>query len=162
MRRTARAIEERFWDSRNIDFSESCWRWLRATDHHGYGHLTVGGKRVIAHRLAYELANGPIPTGMSIDHICHNTSCVQPDHLRVVTHKQNMENRVGAHKNSSTGIRGVSWHKHAGKWQARISHNNKSICVGYFDDIHEADAAVTAKRNELYTHNDVDRNGGAA
>jgi hypothetical protein len=54
-------------------------------------------------------------------------------------------------------VRGVYWNKRKKRWHAQISHNDETIYVGSFGDLQEADAAVTAKRNELFTHNDADR-----
>jgi hypothetical protein len=76
-----------------------------------------------------------------------------------VSHKQNKENLRGASKNSKSGARGVWWHKSSNRWQARVGHDGKQVHVGYFGTIAEAEAeaAVIAKRNELFTHNDLDR-----
>jgi hypothetical protein len=51
----------------------------------------------------------------------------------------------------------VGWHKHKAAWVASIQHEGKPVHVGYFDDIAEAERAVTARRLELFTHNDADR-----
>ena len=87
---------------------------------------------------------------MQLDHICHNRACVKPEHLRLVTNKQNQEHRRGATARSQTGVRGVS--PHLGLWRAQVGHHNENITVGYFDTIAEAEAAVIAKREELFTH----------
>ena len=89
-----------------------CLVWDGATSGHApwlYPTLWFQGKFLKGHRVAYELANSPIPPGLLVDHICHNTLCVEPSHLRLVTRKQNMENRKGATRVSSTGVRGVVW-----------------------------------------------------
>ena len=56
----------------------------------GYRKLWVGNKNVRAHRWAWELVNGKIPTDKVIDHICRNRSCVALDHLRLVTQQENI------------------------------------------------------------------------
>lgn len=66
-----------------------CWIWqgrLRV----GYGSIQVANKERFAHRLSWELKNGPIPEGMDILHSCDNPPCVNPDHLRPGTHLDNM------------------------------------------------------------------------
>lgn len=153
-----KTVEERFWQK--VDRSGECWLWTAAGDSHGYGQMRVGtkpGKLWPAHRLSWALANGPIPEGQFIDHLCFSHRCVRPSHLRLATNKQNHENRPGAQANSSTGIRGVCWSKAARKWRARVKHFGVEHHVGLFESIEDAEAAVIAKRNELYTHNSLDR-----
>jgi len=74
-----------------------CWNWLGADSGRGYGRMQVGGVQTGAHRASYEHFYGvKIPEGMFTDHICRNRKCVRPDHLRVVTPKQNsIENSTG-------------------------------------------------------------------
>lgn len=148
-------VQRRFWAK--VDKTETCWNWCAAIIRNGYGsYLIAGNKTVLAHRFSYELSIGPIPDGMEIDHRCHNRRCVNPDHLRTVSHKQNAENHQGgARSDSGSGIRGV--HRSGNRWRATVRHHNKQIHVGYFGTSEEADLAVRAKRNELFTSNDMDR-----
>lgn len=67
-----------------------CHEWQDAKSKLGYGRLKVAGKPVIAHRHAYELVHGPIPDGLSVMHSCDNRSCVNPEHLSIGSHQQNM------------------------------------------------------------------------
>lgn len=146
-------FKERFWAK--VTKTETCWNWTGAKVN-GYGVVkrhTVQGQ---AHRYSYEMAKGPIPEGLFIDHICRNPSCVNPDHLRPVTQKQNRENLSQAGRTAS-GVRGVNWLPERSKWFARVKHGYREYFVGHFDNLEEARAAVIAKRNELYTHNDADR-----
>jgi len=108
------------------------------------------------HRVAFELASGPIPTGMLVDHICHRPLCIRPEHLQLATRKENGENRAGATRVSSSGRRGV-YPRPNGAWQARVRHAGQDIHVGTFDSLEEAERAVIAKRNELFTNNLADR-----
>lgn len=55
----------------------------------GYARVTVDGKRVVAHRAAYERDVGPIPEGLEPDHLCRQRDCVRTDHLELVTHAEN-------------------------------------------------------------------------
>lgn len=147
-------IVARFWAK--VEKGEDCWEWT-ASKIKGHGRLTVAGRTLYAHRISFELVNGPIPAGMEIDHMCHNRGCVNPGHLRVVTPKQNGENRAGANPNSKSGVRGVHWRKDVKKWQVTIHAGSKMHHVGYFTDLPEASEAAAAKRNELFTHNELDR-----
>ena len=140
--------EERFWAK--VDQSEDCWIWTAGKLATGYGAICIDGKMVRAHRYSFELANGPIPEGMVIDHRCLNPLCVRPEHLRLATNKQNMEHRVPRSR-----VRGVSFQ--AGKWTAQVCHQGKAYYLGRFDNIEDAAAVAAAKRNELFSHNDLDR-----
>ena len=149
------SLEERFWQK--VDKSGSCWVWTGATFPDGYGCVRLNGTNAGAHRLSYEWAKGEIPEGLFIDHICHNTSCVNPDHLRLATNKQNRENVLGAQSTSRSGIRGAIWNSSKQKWGARVGHNGKRYYAGYFDTPEEAGEAARLKRLELFTHNNLDR-----
>lgn len=62
-----------------------CWQWIRGKLKSGYGCARYNKKNWRAHRLYYELLVGPIPDGLTIDHLCRNRSCVNPGHMEVVT-----------------------------------------------------------------------------
>jgi hypothetical protein len=157
-------LEKRFWEKVDGNGPDGCWLWTGAVSDTGYGSIHADDDRRVlaAHRVAYELAYGPIPDGMMIDHRCHVRACVNPAHLRAATAKQNQENRQGARPGSISGERGVSWSAPMRKWEARVHHHGRTYRAGYFDSIAQAAEAAKAKRNELFTHNDADRVGGAA
>lgn len=149
------AREARFWSK--VRKTESCWNWTAGTSI-GYGAFWDGQKMNKCHRISYELLVGPIPKGMVIDHICHNKLCVNPEHLRVATIKQNNENHNGgAKKTSKSGIRGVVWVKDCNKWGVYVSHDGKSRYYGVYESIADAEAMAIKVRNELFSHNDRDR-----
>lgn len=149
-------MAERFWAK--VQKGDSCWHWQASTYPNGYGQFNVGMTMRCAHRVAYQLSVGLIPEGLEIDHVCHNRICVNPAHLRPTTRKQNVENHAGAQRNSKSGIRGVTWSPTCGgRWTASVQHNGKNHFAGRYHDIKDAEAAVIAKRLELFTHNNVDR-----
>ncbi len=67
-----------------------CWVWSGHTYKNGYGVRKAFGKDVSAHRFSYELHKGSIPHGMMVLHSCDNKRCINPDHLRVGSHSENM------------------------------------------------------------------------
>ncbi len=80
--------EPRFWSK--VEKTDGCWNWTGTTNR-GYGQFNInGGNRIYAHRFSYELTNGPIPERLTIDHLCRNPSCVNPEHLEVVTMRENL------------------------------------------------------------------------
>ncbi len=81
---------EQFWSKVEKVPFETCWLWGGAITSGGYGSVRAGGRTCRAHRVAYELTNGPIPEGMEVDHLCRVRSCVRPDHLEAVTHRENV------------------------------------------------------------------------
>ncbi len=72
--------------------NSGCVLWLGDTNK-GYGVLWDGKKRLYAHRLAYEVAIGPIPDGLDVDHLCSTTACLNPEHLDPVTRSENSRRR---------------------------------------------------------------------
>jgi HNH endonuclease len=73
-----------------------CWEWTGSRNHAGYGVIWYGGspadggRGYRAHRVAYELFVGPIPDGLSLDHLCRVKHCVNPEHLEPVTQRENI------------------------------------------------------------------------
>lgn len=86
---------ERFWAK--VNKTESCWLWTACTlSPSGYGMFTLNGKGHLAHRVAYQMANGvEIPKGLQIDHLCRTRNCVNPSHLEVVSPKENVLRGIG-------------------------------------------------------------------
>jgi hypothetical protein len=72
-----------------------CWVWTRARDKDGYARLYFQGRNwAAAHRVAWELTRGPIPAGLTIDHLCFNRACINPEHLRLLTNYENAINTI--------------------------------------------------------------------
>jgi len=134
-----------------------CWGWSGTLSSEGYARFSLDNVSYYGHRVSYELHSGPIPAGLFIDHKCHNRGCVNPAHLQTVTNKQNHENRPGPQANNTSGVRGVSRIKESGRYFAYVTHWGVRHGLGNFPTIEDAEAAVIAKRNELYTNNILDR-----
>jgi hypothetical protein len=81
------------WTVEDCGYETPCWIWGLALNPNGYGHIEREGRHHGAHRWVYEQIVGPIPAGMTIDHLCRNKPCVNPDHLEPVTHAENLRRR---------------------------------------------------------------------
>jgi hypothetical protein len=98
------APEIRFW--RNVKKTDSCWFWIGAKMNYGYGILEKGSQvKISAHRFSYELHKGEIPKGLEVCHSCDNPPCVNPDHLWIGTHTENMRDAKKKGRLSSNGGR---------------------------------------------------------
>jgi hypothetical protein len=72
-----------------INPHSGCWEWQRGRTNIGYGQVWFRNKVEKAHRASFMLAKGDIPKDREIDHLCFTRACINPDHLRLVTHKEN-------------------------------------------------------------------------
>ncbi len=77
-----------------------CWEWTGPQDGKGYGRLNAGNKRHLAHRYSYELYLGPIEKDYLVCHKCDNPLCVNPEHLFIGTHQDNMTDMVNKQRNT--------------------------------------------------------------
>lgn len=85
--------EVRFWQKVSPPDQNGCCKWTGVTSNKGYGQFHLGGRKVLAHRVAYTLVKGEIPEGMELDHVrsrgCRSTLCTNVDHLEPVTREEN-------------------------------------------------------------------------
>lgn len=83
----------------HVEKTDSCWFWTGYKDKDGYGIASIKQKKLAAHRAAHILFIGPIPENMLVLHNCNNSSCVNPDHLRLGTQKENIADQIKAGTN---------------------------------------------------------------
>jgi len=91
-------IIQRIMDNVVVDEETGCWVWQGRTSgngkQHGYGRITINSHTLAVHRVVYTHYFGIIPGKKHIDHICNNRLCCNPDHLEMVSHKENHKRRV--------------------------------------------------------------------
>lgn len=106
-----------------VQKTADCWIWTASKNPKGYGRF---GK-TYAHRFSYTQFIGPIPDGMQMDHLCNNTSCVNPNHLEAVTLLENVKRQIEADR-SVTGRNRKKTHCPKGHTYAYTDNRGKRVC----------------------------------
>lgn len=152
-------LNARLWEKADCSDPGGCWIWMAAVNSKGYGTTSrppVPGQkgrspRVYAHRLAWEVVNGPIPDGLSIDHICHERRCINPAHLRLADAAEQQQNRPGAQANSKTGHLNV-YPLPNGRYAVQV----KRTTFGTFGSLAQAAEVAEAARTLMHPFSDPD------
>ena len=69
---------------------DGCWEWTGGKLASGYGSVRFEGRSQVVHRVTWEAANGAVPDGLQLDHLCRNRACCNPSHLEAVTQSVNL------------------------------------------------------------------------
>lgn len=127
-----------------------CLVWVGGQNGRGYGQIGLNHKKLLVHRVAWELERGEIPPGIQVDHVCHNTLCCNVEHLRLATAQENLRNKSGARGNNLSGMRGVSTLA-SGRFRTKVTFHG--LAYGHSWDTAE-EAAEEAARLRAAFHGD--------
>ena len=111
------SIPCQFWGKVKIGFIHDCWEWIGSRKPQGYGHITIDGKGHQSHHLAWEFRYGKIPKKLWVLHSCDNKGCVNPSHLFLGTHQDNMNDMKN--KNRHAYFKGI--------YSPRAKLNNQKV-----------------------------------
>ena len=96
-------IVERLQQRSSVDPESGCWIWLLHRDKDGYGR--IGHKRELAHRVSYRAFIGELPKGQCVLHACDNPACINPQHLRAGTQRDNITDMLAKGRQNLSGLR---------------------------------------------------------
>lgn len=106
---------DRFWYNVDKRGKNECWGWLSYKNKDGYGIFKHSGKATSTHRYSYILHNGEIPNNLHVLHSCDNPACVNPKHIRLGTHQENMDDRSARKRTSPRAVTETPVITHAGR-----------------------------------------------
>ena len=118
----SKPLADRFWEKVDVRSPSQCWEWTASRRPDGYGQISETQTRKIlaAHRVSYELNRGAIPEDHEVRHTCNNPGCVNPTHLVLGTHTDNMVDMAKANR---SGLSKLSFKQVAAIREMRERHN---------------------------------------
>ena len=129
-----------------------CWLWLGAKNRGGYGQITIPGtkKNITTHRLAYLIGYGVLPEGLNVCHHCDTPACVNPMHLFLGTHKDNVQNKLDKGRFSGGGVGTNNGHAKLTEKQVlaiRIAKGTQSKIAKQFGISQSSVSLIKSERN---------------
>lgn len=121
-------LQDRFW--LKVQKSEGCWEWLGSCNIGGYGTIRVNEHSCLAHRISYELENGPFDTTLCVCHSCDNRKCVRPSHLFLGTYKDNVHDCINKNRRGTKSGEALSFSKLKESDVLEILHLRKEGLTG--------------------------------
>jgi len=131
-----------------FDGVDDCWVFHLAKNHDGYIRINLGGRKIMAHRAALMWRGIEVPPKMEVDHLCRNRACCNPDHLEVVTHRENMRRGNGmdrVHAAKTHCFRGHEFDA-ANTYVAKNGSRTCRICRRMKDRIRDASPERKSRR----------------
>lgn len=139
----------------SFDRTGKCWPWKLASTAAGYGRFRLRPKTLLAHRVAWELANGPIPAGMCVLHKCDNPKCCNPAHLFLGTKAENNDDRDKKERQAKGDRSGRRLH--AKNWPIGEKHPEAKITTESVRAIRAAYAAGGCSQQQLADRFGIDQ-----
>jgi hypothetical protein len=150
----------RFWSKVDIISGDECWGWTDSIRNRRYGRLGINDKQVNANRVSWVIHFGAIPEGMHVLHHCDNPSCVNPEHLFLGTHQDNMadmkrKGRAISHFGENNGKSTLSTTEVIEIRKIYDSHKNKYGLTKLMSEVFEIPYGTIQKILRRYTWNHV-------
>lgn len=121
----ARPLAERFNEKWTPEPMSGCWLWMASVTVDGYGAIASGGKVIRAHRVSWEIHRVQIPQDMCVLHHCDNPPCVNPEHLWIGTHEENVKDMVRKGRAWNPTARAMTARTHCPRGHEFDGRNNR-------------------------------------
>jgi len=118
---------DNFYKYTNPDPNTGCWLWSGYTMPNGYGHFSIGTKSHLAHRVSYLYFKGQ-PGNLYVCHKCDNPYCVNPEHLFLGTHQDNIRDMVSKGRNKKVRTNFFCKHGHNKVGDNAYYHSGRLSC----------------------------------